>query len=378
VNFEPLEKIANAVMYEGFLLYPYRKSSVKNQQRWHFGTLGPVGGADRTLMQTECLVESSGSATIDAKVRFLQGEMEREIMLPGLRLDGPPETRAFSFPPIEGAVEIESRLIGRQLLRLTIRIRNLTESLSGDVSMLSTHTLLAVGEGAFLSLLEPPDPYRDAAAACQNIATWPVLAGREGERSLMLSSPIILYDYPQIAPESAGDFFDGTEIDEILTLRVLTLSEEEKKEVRGGGDRARGILDRTESLPPEAFAKMHGAIRGLRRASGELAQNGRGVERTAPRTSEFLSRKAARSRDLCASKLEFREGDRVRLHPRKKADIFDIALDGKIAIVEAVERDFENNVHLAVTVEDDPGRDFGVARQIGHRFFFGPEEVELA
>ena len=170
-----------------------------------------------------------------------------------------------------------------------------------------------------------------------------MLAGREGERNLMLSSPIILYDYPQIAPESAGDFYDGTEIDEMLTLRVLTLSEAEKQEVRAGGDRARSILKRTEELPAEAIAKMHGAIRGLRNAS----------------------------------KLAFREGDRVKLHPRKKADIFDIALDGKIAIVESVEHDFENNVHLAVTVEDDPGREFGIARQIGHRFFFSPDEVEL-
>jgi hypothetical protein len=343
VNFEPLEKIANAVLYEGFLLYPYRKSSVKNQQRWHFGTIEPAAGADRAMMQTECLVEGDGETVIYAKVRFLQGEIEREIALPGVSLGTPPERRRFSFPPVEGALEIESARVSERVFRFTVRILNLSEAAGPDCSMLSAHTLLAVEKGAFLSLLDPPDEYRAAAAVCRNIATWPVLAGREGERCLMLSSPIILYDYPQIAPESAGDFFDGTEIDEILTLRVLTLSEEEKQEVRDGDDRARAILDRTEALPPEAFAKMHGAIRGLRKAS----------------------------------KLEFREGDRVRLHPRKKADIFDIALDGKIAIVESVERDFENNVHLAVTVEDDPGRDLGAARQIGHRFFFGVEEVEL-
>jgi hypothetical protein len=339
LNFEPLEKIANAVLYEGFLLYPYRKSSVKNQQRWHFGTLGPAGGADRTTMQTECLVEGGAETAIDIKIRFLQGEIEREVSVSKLPLEAAPEYRAFSFSAIEGALEIESARVSERVFRFTVRILNL----SADDSMLSTHTLLGVWEGAFLSLLDPPGEYRAAAAACRNLGTWPVLAGREGERSLMLSSPIILYDYPQIAPESQGDLFDGTEIDEILSLRVLTLSEEEKREVRAGDDRARGILDRTEALPPEAFAKMHGAIRGLRKAS----------------------------------KLEFREGDRVRLHPRKKADIFDIALDGKIAIVESVERDFEDNVHLAVTVEDDPGREFGVARQIGHRFFFGPEEVEL-
>jgi hypothetical protein len=343
VNFEPLEKIANAVLYEGFMLYPYRKSSVKNQQRWHFGTIGPEGGPDRTMMQTECLVEGDGRTAVDVKIRFLQGEMEREMTFPGLTLDALPECRPFQFGPIEGSVEIGTRPVDERVYRLTIRISNRSDGAPETCLMLSAHTLLGVRDGAFLSLMDPPEEYRAAARACNNVGAWPVLAGGEGERTLMLSSPIILYDYPQIAPESAGDFFDGTEIDEILTLRVLTLSEDEKKEVRDGDDRARNILDRTEALPQEVFAKMHGAIRGLRKAA----------------------------------KLEFREGDRVRLHPRKKADIFDIALDGKIAIVEAVERDFEDRVHLAVTVEDDPGRDFGVARQIGHRFFFGPEEVEL-
>ncbi len=244
-------------------------------------------------------------------------------------------------------------MVAERLFRLTVRIRNTapggspekppaTRSPALPPHMLSVHTLLGVVDGAFVSLLDPPEEYRAAAAACQNVGTWPVLAGREGERQLMLSSPIILYDYPQIAPESVGDFFDGTEIDEMLTLRVLTLSDDEKRELRAGDDHAREILDRTEALPPEQVAKMHGAIRGLRKA-----------------------------------RLEFRQGDRVRLRPRKKADIFDIALDGKVAIVESVERDFEDRVHLAVTVEDDPGREFGIARQIGHRFFFSPEEVEL-
>ncbi len=343
MNFEPLEKIANAVLFEGFMLYPYRKSSVKNQQRWHFGTLGPVGGADRTSMQTECLIEGDAATALDIKIRFLQEETVRELVFRDLPLEAIPEARPFSFPPIEGAVEIESTRVSERAFRFTVRIHNLTTTASEGSSILSAHTLLAVRDGGFVSLLDPPAEYQAAAKACKNIATWPVLAGREGEHSLMLSSPIILYDYPQIAPESAGDLFDGTEIDEILTLRVLTLSEEEKKEVRAGDDRARNILDRTEALPPEAFAKMHGAIRGLRKVS----------------------------------KLEYRAGDRVRLHPSKRADIFDLALDGKIAVVESVERDFEDNIHLAVTVEDDPGREFGVMRKIGHLFFFGPEEVEL-
>jgi len=71
-----------------------------------------------------------------------------------------------------------------------------------------------------------------------------------------------------------------------------------------------------------------------------------------------------------------RVGDRVRLWPQKSADIMDLALKGRIAIIEAIERDFEDQIHLAVVLEDDPGRDLGMLRQPGHRFFFSPQEVE--
>jgi hypothetical protein len=83
----------------------------------------------------------------------------------------------------------------------------------------------------------------------------------------MLAAPIILYDYPQIAPESAGDLFDGTEIDEILQLRILTMTDAEKLEIRNGDDRTRQILERTEMLPPEHFQKLHGALRGMKSPS---------------------------------------------------------------------------------------------------------------
>ena len=339
MNFEAQEKIANAVLYEGFLLYPYRRSSTKNQQRWHFGTLGPKGGADPAEMRTECLVEGQGDAAIEVKIRFLQEDIERELTFAQLRAGMDLERRSFKFASLEGLVEFQGISAGEKLFRFMVRIQHTSQS----SLMLSTHTLLGIEDGAFVSLIDPPEAYRAAAAVCHNVGSWPVLAGKEGERNVMLSSPIILYDYPQIAPESQGDFFDGTEMDEMLTLRVLTLSEEEKREVREGDPKGREILERTEMLPAEHVAKLHGAIRSLRNST----------------------------------KLAFREGDRVRLRPRKKADIFDIALDGKIAIVEAVEHDLEDRVHLAVTVEDDPGREFGVARQIGHRFFFSPEEVEL-
>ena len=74
--------------------------------------------------------------------------------------------------------------------------------------------------------------------------------------------------------------------------------------------------------------------------------------------------------------IELKTGDRVLLKPRKGGDIFDIALANQIAIIESIEQDYESKIHLAVVLEDDPGRDLGMMRQPGHRFFFAPEEVE--
>ncbi len=138
-------------------------------------------------------------------------------------------------------------------------------------SLLSAHTILRVQDGEFVSLLEPPPPFQEAAGACRNTGTWPVLAGEAGQRDTLLSSPIILYDYPQIAPESPGDLFDGAEIDEILSLRILTLTDQEKDAMRRSDERARSILERTEALPPEHFMKLHGVLRGLRQPGEETS-----------------------------------------------------------------------------------------------------------
>jgi hydrogenase maturation protease len=160
---------------------------------------------------------------------------------------------------------------GDQLLKVQVRVNNLTpfdghtsrdEALAQ--SLVSAHVLLGVADGQFVSLLEPPENLNELASSCQNVGAWPVLVGNAGERDTMLASPIILYDYPQIAPESPGDLFDGTEIDEILALRILTMTEDEKREMRSTDDRARKMLERTESLPMEHLMKLHGTLRELR------------------------------------------------------------------------------------------------------------------
>jgi hydrogenase maturation protease len=136
-------------------------------------------------------------------------------------------------------------------------------------SLVSTHVLLGVGRGELVSLLDPPEGCREAAAACRNVGLWPVLVGAEGQRDTMLAAPIILYDYPQVAAESPGDFFDGTEIDEMLTLRILTLTDEEKRAMAAVDARAGALLARTESLAREQLLGLHGTIRDRRPPPGE-------------------------------------------------------------------------------------------------------------
>ncbi len=357
MNLEQVERVARAVLYEGYMLYPYTASSVKNQQRWNFGILHPPA-YDSAEMQTQCLVKGGG--VVDVRVRFLQREDEAQVELLGMAL---PCYRTTSSGLAE--VSAESEPAGPDLYRLTVRVRNrsaaqpATRDEALAESMISTHTILTVRGAEFVSLIDPPAEYKEAAALCRNVGTFPVLAGNEGELDTMLSSPIILYDYPQIAPESQGDLFDATEIDEILTLRILTLSDAEKDEIRAGDERTRRILERSETMAPEHFMKLHGAVRGLK---------------TAPRPTPKQMPNS--SRTLRIEGIEVRQGDRVRLRPRRSADIMDIVLKGKLATVESIEWDFEGQPHLAIVLEDDPGRDLGMMRQPGHRFFFGAEEVE--
>jgi hypothetical protein len=286
---ELVEKIVRALLYEGYMLYPYRASAIKNRQRWNFGVLMPKGfseahqGTEAWMMQSECLVRTSKDARLNINVRFLQlvceEVVERDVSVTDQSLNELTiMPREFHFQisaehqAIEGSVEVSSEVIASEVFKLRTRVKNVTKvATAGNrtrheilpQSLISTHMILGVKDGEFVSLLEPPEDLRVFAGACQNVGCWPVLVGEAGERDCMLSSPIILYDYPQVATESAGDFYDATEIDELLTLRVLTLTDEEKREMRGGDLLTRQILERTEALPREQLARVHGAVRGL-------------------------------------------------------------------------------------------------------------------
>lgn len=327
MNFESVEEIAAAILYEGYILYPYRPTSIKNRQRWNFGTLYPrvyaeaQRPAEPFRFVAEVLVVADANASLDVKISFLQlirqqnaaaadAESQRHLTDPSLaweeavertsehcqlRLDdliasplrlalhmdtaGLPESRSSgSAPQLEAILSVNAEALPDGACRLRLELHNTSMLPSGAAakrdealpqSFVSAHALLGVSGGHFISLLDPGEPYRASTASCSNAGVFPVLAGEEPDRSMMLCSPIILYDYPKIAPESAGDFFDGTEMDEMLTLRVLTLTDAEKQEMREGDPRARKILERTEAVTAESMLQAHGVIRGMREIRAE-------------------------------------------------------------------------------------------------------------
>jgi hypothetical protein len=317
---DPVRAIADAVLYEGYMLWPYRRSALKNQRRWGFGGVYPPGAeGERALMQAQCLLEGGSDAAVHVSVRFLHvidrriaagapdggrrfvdeltvdGErhlawdeaVERELTLPPLRTgQGEPVAVAIAFEagadeePLGGAgsivrerralsgrAEAAAELIAPGLHRVTVRVANTTPWEGGNRDELhrrtfcSTHAVLHADRGEFVSLTDPPARLVEPATQCRNDGTWPVLVGAPGDRSTLLASPIILEDHPRIAPESPGDLFDGGEIDQMLVLNILSLTDEEKAEMRDSDPRAREILERTESLTPEQLMRLHGAIR---------------------------------------------------------------------------------------------------------------------
>jgi hydrogenase maturation protease len=346
MNQTLVDQIADAVLYEGYILYPYRPA-LKNRQRWTFGGLYPAAyvaahpGSDAQELQTQCLLRGPRSARLEVHARFLHltDRVAGELLAPGaslapdaepafrpvpaLEIDGrqhhswqeaverrvelpvfdpqsllsAPQSHPFAFDadhrlellrgasgepagvlarerrPLRGVVELSAEELADDLFRLTVRVRN--ESALEDAdrasrdeallrSLVSTHAVLGARGGEFVSLTDPPAELRGAASACVNRGAWPVLVGEEGARDTLLASPIILSDYPEIASESPGEFFDSAEIDEMLTLRILTLTNDEQAEMAALDPRARALLERSQALARDQLLNLHGAIRAPR------------------------------------------------------------------------------------------------------------------
>jgi hypothetical protein len=420
--------IADAVLYEGYLLYPYRATSSKNQSRWQFGVLGPPGASDAGIGEDDTLSAQfliDGHSELTLVVRFLQLQHRRaerdagggayepvDELTSGLQswvtwdeavecelsfgpfaladLD-PPRTLPVAVTSGEDVEHVDGgRLIRTRasieaeltiaverddgLNRVSVTIRN-TGPAAADKggaiarSLIGTHVIGEVVGGEFVSLLEPPDSASGPVSRCTRHRCFPVLAGRPGERDLLLISPIILYDHPEIAEQSEGALFDSTEIDEILTLRVMTMTDEEKAQARATDPLAAELIDRCDSMSPESMQQLHGILRNPH--AGLIPEIPEGVDWWDP-----LADTAVRP-DLDAvlvNGVRVAAGSRVRLRPSRRADAQDIFFAGKSARVTSVHEDVDGQQYVGVIVEDDP--DVEMPDSYGRYLYFAPDEVE--
>jgi hypothetical protein len=420
--------IADAVLYEGYLLYPYRATSSKNQSRWQFGVLGPPGASDAGIGEDDTLAAQfliDGESELVLVVRFLQLQhrraerdagggtfeavaeltsgmqswvtwdeaVERELTFGpfDLRELDEPRTLPITVGSGEDTEDVDGgRLIRTRapiaaeltiavepddgLNRVSVTVRN-TGPAAADkdgaiaASLIGTHVIGEVVGGEFVSLLEPPDCAVGAVSRCTRHRCFPVLAGRPGERDLLLISPIILYDHPEIAEQSEGALFDSTEIDEILTLRVMTMTDEEKAQARATDPLAAELIDRCDAMSPESMQQLHGILRNPH--AGLIPEIPEGVDWWDP-----LADNAVRP-DLDAvlvNGVRVAAGSRVRLRPSRRADAQDIFFAGKSARVTSVHEDVDGQKYVGVIVEDDP--DVEMPDSYGRYLYFAPDEVE--
>jgi hypothetical protein len=416
--------VADAVLYEGYLLYPYRASSRKNQVRWQWGVLVPsayaaAGHGEYATSHSECLLEPDTDPVLHIRLRFLQlqhrsggdgpvpefdeaVEHEIDAVLPVCELLDTEQVVPVSVPgstetsegvtrqrwPLQGEIRLSAwRLEGPYgVLQLAVEVVNTGQwddpeaerQLALRHSLIAAHTVLAVTDGEFISLIDPPEWAKPAAEGCRNERTWPVMVGEVGRRDVILISPIILYDYPVIAPESPGELFDGTEIDEILTLRTMTLTDEEKAEARATDERARKLMDRIDTMPPEMLDKLHGAIRYLGETPSTRGEPDPIETITTPGTPWWDPGADAsvdpETDSVLIAGIEVAKGSRVRLTPGLRGtDAQDMFLAGRTATVAAVLLDVDGNTHVAVTLDDDPGAEISAAH--GRFRYFTPDEL---
>jgi hypothetical protein len=446
--------IADTVLFEGYMLYPYRANDPKNRVRWQFGVLAPpafvdLDASERTFLQSECLLEGD-DALLEVQVRFLHVQRRTvEVVRDGAfepveSLDIGPATylpwdEAVVYETtipiklatgtddsglgrlhIPGGADVEmlvdsgGRVAGRLVRerrsldarvvltvtslpgpygvrRVRLRLENRTVWQPGGDgypdrpealrhSLVAAHLLVAARGGAFISLIDPPEWASRFAEDCEQIGTFPVLVGAPGARDLVLASPIILYDHPQVAPESASQFCDATEMDEMLTLRTLTLTDEEKRYVRGSDAKAAALVDQVDNMPPELIERLHGAIRSMAAVAKPAAEPPDPLSGDAPPWWNPAEDAAVDPETdfIVIGHTVVARGTPVVLRPgARRSDAQDMFLAGRRAHVQAVIADVDGGQHLAVTLDDLVELADAGYNPHGRFLYFAPDEVEL-
>jgi hypothetical protein len=351
-----IDELVDSLLFEGYALYPYTPGAGKNATPTPFGIVYPAGyahGFDH--LQVQALVRGD-DPQVEVDIRFLQASGERHQAVE--RRVG---VGVIDHPPLSGEVNLDVEQLEPGLHRVTVRIRNDTPFDGGTRSealehaLISTHPLLTVRDGRFVSPLVSP--------TCTNINTWPVLAGDDD--AALLGAAIVLPDHPKLAPQSRGSLFDNTEIEEALLLHVHALSDAEREEIANGDPTVRAMVDRALSSTPEEIMRLHGVMRPTEhREDAEQAP-------VPPRPRE----QPATEREATIPGGVVRLGDRVVLRLGGRVDTYDRMLDGRTATIERIYLDYDDRTHFGVTIDDDPGQ--LLMRESGRFHFFFTGEFEL-
>jgi hypothetical protein len=347
-----IDELVTSLLYEGYALYPYTPFA-KNAMPTPFGIVYPpayaaecAGAFDHARL--ECVAEPATGAPVEvsAVLRYLEPSGERHEAVERLVAVGPVsgggrETTAFSGGRVTVRMS-EPGDDGRALVRCCVH--NTVEVTPGldrgaalGHSLISTHIVVRIAGGRFISPLE---------TGHDSVNIWPVLATPNDDT--VLGASIILPDHPQIAPQSRGNLFDNTEIEEALVLHVHALSDAEREDAASQDAAVREMLERALATTPDEIIGLHGGMRSADDNPGEERATADGVT--------------------------FERGSKVLLRPGVDRDVFDRMLDGRTATLERIYVDYDDRVHLAVTVDDDPGQD--LMRETGRYLFFFPHEVQ--
>lgn len=345
-GFDRARAVADAVLYEGFLLYPYTASARKNQQRWQFGVLMPQGYSDASepsATETTLLARIyDDAARIQCTVRFLQQREGIDVEERAIAFTADAAgslALPFAIDVLRGRIVLDAEPDG-DYVRIRLNVRNDSAAPGGATrnqalshALIGAHAIFTIEGGAFISLLDPPENAREAAARCTNRRLYPVLAGDcavdERHAQTVLASPIILYDFPQLSSQTTPPMFDATEIEELLLLSVASMSDAERAEACETSPRGKAIVNRAESMDASLQTSLHGRLS---------------------------------------------IGERVRVHPKRRADAIDFFTDGMTARVQAVHEDADGRRYVSVLFEGDPASD--LHEWYGRSFFYDPDEIE--
>jgi hypothetical protein len=369
-----VERLLQTLLYEGYALYPYTPGATKNATPTPFGIVYPpvyaAGGPhtfDRARMQL--VLDPAPGAPVHGTVAFLESSGERHRAVERRVALGPVEvgeamTVPFAFEAVRGHARLAATPIDGGLARVAVCVHNDTEAPDGldraaalHRSLLSTHLVAHAPGGRFASPVAPGPTAASAVAACDHVNIFPVLATSADDT--VLGAAIVLPDHPQIAPESHGDLFDATEIEEALLLHVLALSDVERAAIAEQDPKVREMLARAEAAGPAEIARLRGRV-----TVSDLPP----VHRPGPAD-------VAGEPQIVVDGVTYRRGGKVRLRPGFGRAPQDGVWADRLATIERIYRDYEDGVHIAVTVDDDPGQE--LMRDIGRYLYFKPTEVEV-